>query len=75
MYNKIKTKGGETVGYEKLRYLMYLHNLTKADVIRATGITRPTLVNWERGRTMPRVKTLQILAEFFEVPVSYFLDE
>jgi repressor LexA len=54
---------------------MYKHNLTKADVIRATGITRPTLVNWERGRSMPRVKTLQILAEFFEVPVSYFLEE
>lgn len=63
------------MGYEKLRYLMYKYNLTKADVIRATGITRPTLVNWERGRSMPRVKTLQVLAEFFEVPVSYFLEE
>ena len=63
------------MGYDKLRYLMYRDNVTKADVIRGTGITRPTLVNWERGRSMPRVKTLQILAEFFEVPVSYFLDE
>ncbi len=63
------------MGYEKLRYLMYLHNLTKADVIRATGITRPTLVNWERGRSTPRVNTLQILAEFFEVPVSYFFEK
>ena len=63
------------MGYDKLRYLMYRDNVTKADVIRGTGISRPTLVNWERGRSMPTLKTLQILAEFFEVPVSYFLEE
>lgn len=63
------------MGYDKLRYLMYRDNVTKADVIRGTGITRPTLVNWERGRSTPSLRTLQILADYFNVPVSYFVDE
>lgn len=61
--------------YEKLRYLMYKKNVIKADVIRDTGITRPTLVNWEHGRSTPSLRTLQILADYFNVPVSYFVDE
>lgn len=63
------------MSYEKFRYLMYKENIRKADVIRDTGITRPTLVNWERGRSTPTLRTLQILADYFGVPVSYFVDE
>ncbi len=63
------------MNYEKLRYLMFKKNVIKADVIRETGITRPTLVNWEHGRSTPSLRTLQILADYFNVPVSYFVDE
>ena len=60
--------------YENLRKLMYENNITKADVIRATGITRPVLVNWEHGRTDPSLKTLKRLAAYFGVKVSYFME-
>lgn len=61
--------------YEKLKKLMYMTDMRKADVIRATGVTRPVLCNWEHGRTQPTVKTLKRLADYFGVKVSYFLDE
>jgi len=61
--------------YERLRKLMYEHNMRKADVIRATGVTRPVLVNWEHGRTEPSIRTLRRLADYFEVKPSYFLED
>lgn len=62
------------MSYENFRRLMFEKNVIKADVIRATGVTRPTLVNWERGRSEPSVKTLKRLADYFGVPVSKLLD-
>jgi len=62
------------MSYENFRKLMFEKNVIKADVIRATGVTRPTLVNWERGRSEPSVKTLKRLADYFGVPVSKLLD-
>lgn len=61
--------------YEVLRRLMYKNNMRKADVIRATGVTRPVLVDWEHGRREPSLKTLRILANYFGVPVTAFLKE
>lgn len=60
--------------YEKLRKLMYEKNVNKADVIRATGVTRPVLTNWEHGRSEPSLKTLKRLAIYFGVSASYFID-
>lgn len=62
------------MGYENFRRLMFEKNVIKADVIRATGVTRPTLVNWEKGRSEPSVKTLKRLADYFGVPVSRLVD-
>lgn len=61
--------------YEVLRYLMYQRHMCKADVIRATGVTRPVLVDWEKGRKMPSLKTLERLADYFGVSVTEFLKE
>ena len=59
--------------YEVFRYLMYKKNIKKADVIRATGVTRPVLVDWENGRREPSLKTLRRLADYFDIPVTDFL--
>lgn len=61
-------------GYEVLRHLMYEHHMSKADVIRATGVTRPVLVDWEKGRKEPSIKTLRRLAKYFGVSVVVFLE-
>lgn len=59
--------------YEVFRYLMYKKNVTKADVIRATGVTRPVLVDWEKGRKEPSLATMRRLAAYFGVSVTEFL--
>lgn len=61
--------------YEEFRRLMYEHNVTMADVIRGTGVTRPTLCNWRCGKHQPTVKTLRKVADYFGVPVSVFVKE
>lgn len=61
--------------YEVFRYLMYKKDVKKADVIRATGVTRPVLVDWEHGRREPSLKTLRRLADYFGVPATAFLKE
>lgn len=60
--------------YEVLRYLMYEKNVKKADIIRATGVTRPVLVDWEKGRREPSLPTLRRLADYFGVSVTKFLE-
>lgn len=60
--------------YDVFRYLMYKKNIRKSDVIRDTGITRPTLLKWEKGGE-PSLRTLRVLADYFEVPVTKFLEE
>lgn len=59
--------------YELFRYLMYKKNIRKADVIRGTGITRPTLLKWERSGNAS-LRTLRAVADYFEIPVTDFLE-
>ena len=61
--------------YEELRRLMYEHDVTQADVVRGANVTRPTLLNWKKGKRQPTVRTLKKIAEYFDVPVTTFIDE
>lgn len=63
------------ISYEVLRRLMFENNVRKVDIIRATGVTRPVLVNWEHGRSEPSLETLRRLAKYFKVPITIFLQE
>lgn len=60
--------------YEVFRYLMYIKNVRKADVIRGTGVSRPTLLKWEKGKE-PSLRTMRIIADYFGVPVTKFIEE
>lgn len=60
--------------YEVFRYLMYMKNVRKADVIRGTGVSRPTLLKWEKGKE-PSLRTMRIIADYFGVPVTKFIEE
>ena len=62
-------------GYEAFRYLMYKRDIRKADVIRATGVTRPVLTDWEHGRREPSIRTMRRLADYFNVPVETFIEK
>jgi transcriptional regulator with XRE-family HTH domain len=61
--------------YEKFERLLAERNLTSYKVSLATGIAQSSLSDWKRGVSKPKVDKLQILADYFGVPLDYFLKE
>lgn len=60
--------------YKKFAVLLKNSNKTTYQVSKDTGIPTSTFSNWKAGRYCPKVEKLQILADYFGVPVTYFLD-
>ena len=61
--------------YNKLVELMDKHNISAYRLSQETNITQATLSRWKTGKTSPSIDTLQVLAEYFKVPVDYFLND
>lgn len=59
--------------YKKYEALLEKRSITSYQVSKDTGIGQNTLSNWKSGRSNPKVDKLQILADYFGVPVTYFL--
>lgn len=60
--------------YEKYRQLRDDKGVTDYRVSKDTGITKSTFSDWKNGRSKPKIEKLQILANYFEVPLKYFFD-
>lgn len=61
--------------YKQFEKLIKKHGTTIYGVVKATGIPQTTLYEWKSGRSTPKIKTLKILADYFGVPIEYFLEE
>lgn len=59
--------------YEKYVHLRDERELTDYRVSVDTGIPKSTFSDWKSGRSKPKVEKLKILADYFNVPVEYFL--
>lgn len=59
--------------YEKYVALLEKTNKTTYRVSKETGIPQNVFSNWKIGRSKPKVDKLKILADYFEVPIDYFL--
>ena len=73
IYENIKKEGD--VVYQKFAELLVIKKVTAYRVAKDTGIPANTFSDWKSGRSKPKVDKLKILAEYFEVPVTYFLEE
>lgn len=71
---KIVRKGGAKL-YEKFVVLLVKHNKTAYRVSKDTGIAQSVLSDWKTGRSKPKADKLKILADYFGVPIEYFLEE
>lgn len=60
--------------YERFETLLKERNVTTYHVAKMTGIARSTFTNWKQGNYQPKVVTLQKIANFFGVPVTYFIE-
>lgn len=59
--------------YEKYLELRDKKGVTDYRVSVETGITKSTFTDWKNGRSKPKFDKLLILANYFGVPVTYFV--
>lgn len=60
--------------YKKFEALLDDRKITPYKVSKETGISTATLSDWKSGRSKPKVDKLKILADYFGVPLEYFLE-
>lgn len=62
--------------YKKFAELLAKHDKTVYSVAKETGIAQSTLSEWKSGRIrMLGVENLKKLADYFSVPIEYFLSD
>lgn len=61
--------------YLKFKKLLDEKGITPYKVSQDTGIATSTLTSWKQGAYNPKVDKLVILAEYFGVPLDYFIKE
>lgn len=61
--------------YKKFQKLLEEKNVTAYEVAKQTGIAQTTLSAWKNGEYTPKVDKLKLIAEYFGVSISYFLED
>ena len=61
--------------YEKFEKLLNERGVKAADVARETGIKPPAFTAWKKGEYELKADKIQKIAEFFNVPLSYFYED
>lgn len=60
--------------YNKYEKLLKDSGKTSYQVSKDTGIAQSTISEWKSGRSKPKADKLQKLADYFKVPITYFLE-
>ena len=66
-------RGGDFL-YSKFYKLLQENNISSYKVAKETGINQSTLSEWKSGKYNIKVDKLMILANYFNVPIEYFLE-
>lgn len=61
--------------YQKYEKLRNDKGVTDYEVAKQTGISTATLSSWKSGVYTPKIDKIMLLAEYFGVSVTYFLEE
>lgn len=61
--------------YQKFDELLKEKEVTAYRVAIETKISPSTFTDWKSGRSNPKLDKLQKIADYFGVPVTYFLEE
>lgn len=59
--------------YEIFIQLLQEYGVTPYKISKETGISQTTLSNWKSGRSVPKVESMQKIADFFGVTLEYLL--
>lgn len=55
---------------QSLQELMKENNVDQKELAEALGVTQPTVSNWINQSKYPRIKRIQQIADYFNVPKS-----
>lgn len=44
--------------------------LTQEQVAEKMGITKGTIINWEKGRIIPKIPEMEMLSKIYDIPVD-----
>ena len=61
--------------YEKFEKLINERGIKTAEVAEGTGIKKPTFSAWKKGNYTPKADKIQKIADYLEVPISYFYED
>lgn len=61
--------------YERYASLRDKQKITDYKVSKDTGISTATLSSWKNGMYSPKIDKLKLLADYFNVPLEYFLKQ
>lgn len=63
------------VMYERFAQLLTIHKITANTVAKAVHVNASTFTDWKQGKSLPKLEKLQKIANYFNVPVSYFFED
>lgn len=61
--------------YIKFEKLLKKNKVTANKVSKNTGVSTAILSYWKTGRSEPKISNLKKIADYFGVPIEYFLEE
>ena len=59
--------------YEKIERLLQQKKITAYTLCKETGISTAALSGYKHGRMKPSFETLKKIADYFNVPIDYFV--
>lgn len=59
--------------YEVFRKLCEGKGVTPYAVCKAIGIRQVTISDWKNGRSIPKQDKMQLIADYFKVPMEYLM--
>lgn len=59
---------------DRLKELRLNRNMTQAYLANILQVSNPTVAMWESNRRVPDIKTLNFIAQIFDIPVSFIME-
>ena len=59
--------------YAKIDKLLQENGITAYRLSKDTGISESLISDWKNGKCNPKIDKVKVLADYFKVPISYFI--
>lgn len=59
---------------DRIRQILEERNIRQSTFLKDLGLSKSNLYAWVNGRSVPRVDSIEEIADYFDVPIDYFFD-